>query len=662
MFFCPVCHKAVPIAPHLVGQQGVCPACGAALIAPPPGFDPYYTWLGIPPSEQPPNYYRLLGLQLFEANLQVIEHAADRQAKHLHAFKIGPHAPQSQRLLNEVATARLVLLNPASKADYDHGLHRSLAERARAAISPAVPHSPPVAAIDVQPPAMRSIRRRRPQSTLTLVVVLLGGLSGSLLGIFGVFYLTGHDLLGLSGKLRKPGAVAAVRPERTQPEQTSKEIAVHPEPIPEQDSATNKKGIGKSSSPAQPTTLAPRVEPPQSKTPDASNSKPPVTAAAQSSTLVAPPPPRSLTDLLYPHQRLGSLSAVALPAIDSTDSVALVRFAKEPHESLVLSLVDDIAEIPSGQSLELAEDPQGRGWAVNVQGESSPTFTSTIATIRRDTTELRFSWVLPVTAAPLRRKLSNCLLIIQHGPEAIHVQLRAPVVISPPTLDLNKDEQNVEIAVTEPPSLANLHIRFDHLEALPRNGKLKGGGDVASLTKVAEIDFSDMPGPVLHLRFLRPTSNKLSLRIEPQFHEAENRLFGAGGGQFELSFSRLEKYRTSLETQLAKSRASLPSVQAEVNTLSRNLSLLSNSRPTTPQQQAQLDFARKQANAAIEAGVQRVTALQLQITQMQVKLSAIPEIKAFMDSLHRKAMLRFRIYAVVSGYEFLLVDATQEQQ
>jgi hypothetical protein len=26
------------------------------------GFDPYHVWLGIPPHEQPPNHYRLLGI------------------------------------------------------------------------------------------------------------------------------------------------------------------------------------------------------------------------------------------------------------------------------------------------------------------------------------------------------------------------------------------------------------------------------------------------------------------------------------------------------------------------------------------------------------------------------------------------------------------------
>ena len=33
-------------------------------------FDPYYRWLGIPAEEQPPNHYRLLGIQDLETNLE----------------------------------------------------------------------------------------------------------------------------------------------------------------------------------------------------------------------------------------------------------------------------------------------------------------------------------------------------------------------------------------------------------------------------------------------------------------------------------------------------------------------------------------------------------------------------------------------------------------
>ncbi len=40
-------------------------------------FDPYHEWLGILPQEQPPNYYRLLGVAPFEADPDVIRAAAD---------------------------------------------------------------------------------------------------------------------------------------------------------------------------------------------------------------------------------------------------------------------------------------------------------------------------------------------------------------------------------------------------------------------------------------------------------------------------------------------------------------------------------------------------------------------------------------------------------
>ena len=40
-------------------------------------FDAYHEWLGIAPKDQPPNHYRLLGIDLYEANANVIDGAAD---------------------------------------------------------------------------------------------------------------------------------------------------------------------------------------------------------------------------------------------------------------------------------------------------------------------------------------------------------------------------------------------------------------------------------------------------------------------------------------------------------------------------------------------------------------------------------------------------------
>ena len=66
-------------------------------------FDPYHRWLGIPPAEQPPNHYQLLGLNLFEPDGDVIENSADRQMMHVRSFQSGEHSDDSQKLVKEIS-------------------------------------------------------------------------------------------------------------------------------------------------------------------------------------------------------------------------------------------------------------------------------------------------------------------------------------------------------------------------------------------------------------------------------------------------------------------------------------------------------------------------------------------------------------------------------
>jgi pSer/pThr/pTyr-binding forkhead associated (FHA) protein len=92
-------------------------------------FDFYHIWLGIPPEEQPPNHYRLLGITLLESDREVIVIAAQRQMAHLKTFALGTRADISQQLLNELARAKLCLLDPRRKAKYDANLRARLAPR-----------------------------------------------------------------------------------------------------------------------------------------------------------------------------------------------------------------------------------------------------------------------------------------------------------------------------------------------------------------------------------------------------------------------------------------------------------------------------------------------------------------------------------------------------
>jgi hypothetical protein len=102
-------------------------------------FDPYYKWLAIPPAEQPPNHYRLLALNLFESDADVIATAADQRMAHVRSFQSGQYVDASQRLLNELASARICLLKPEKKSAYDAALRAKIAEQTARTAPPAPP-------------------------------------------------------------------------------------------------------------------------------------------------------------------------------------------------------------------------------------------------------------------------------------------------------------------------------------------------------------------------------------------------------------------------------------------------------------------------------------------------------------------------------------------
>lgn len=89
-------------------------------------FDPYLQWLGIRDTQRPPNHYRLLGVELFEADPEVLHNAVDRQMAHIRTFQSGKRSAESQRVLNELAAARVCLLNAEKKAAYDAKLKAEL--------------------------------------------------------------------------------------------------------------------------------------------------------------------------------------------------------------------------------------------------------------------------------------------------------------------------------------------------------------------------------------------------------------------------------------------------------------------------------------------------------------------------------------------------------
>lgn len=113
---CPSCGKPVSTS----ARQ--CPHCGVPFVASRAAalFDPYHEWLGIPPREQPANFYRLLGIATFERAPKVIENAADRQITHVRRLQ-AQHPTEATQVLNMLTKARVTLLSE-KRASYDRAL------------------------------------------------------------------------------------------------------------------------------------------------------------------------------------------------------------------------------------------------------------------------------------------------------------------------------------------------------------------------------------------------------------------------------------------------------------------------------------------------------------------------------------------------------------
>jgi hypothetical protein len=166
-------------------------------------FDVYHKWLGIPPAEQPPNHYRLLGIAKFEGDADVIETAAEQRMTLVRSRQTGKYAAESQKLLNEIAAARVELLQPDRKQAYDATLRSPPPESLRspppeslrlaasqkkaarplpraAALTSPTSISPP--AVVVQPPAPAQPSRTKSQLPLiasiggVVVLLVVGGL------------------------------------------------------------------------------------------------------------------------------------------------------------------------------------------------------------------------------------------------------------------------------------------------------------------------------------------------------------------------------------------------------------------------------------------------------------------------------------------------------
>jgi len=178
-------------------------------------FDAYYKWLGIPSKDQPPNHYRLLALEPFEIDRDVIANAAEQRMMLIRSFQSGENCRHSQQLLNELATAKLCLLNPQRKEEYDAQLRQILGVR-----SDGGTRKPPRPINSVSPQAtnstghsvmIKAAERKRPQPIYSawLMPAILGTLGAAFLIGLGILYWSDNssNSLGALAPPDRPGKI-----------------------------------------------------------------------------------------------------------------------------------------------------------------------------------------------------------------------------------------------------------------------------------------------------------------------------------------------------------------------------------------------------------------------------------------------------------------------
>ena len=167
-----------------------------------PMFDPFDSWLGIPPEEQPPHYYRLLGINTFTSDEEAIRAAAEIRLAYMQTFAGGPHLREAKAISDLIAQARSVLLDGKRKSDYDQRLREYIAGQ-QASVDKSAAKPPVVLAVDQSPPANHQ-RLFHPRT-----IALCGVLSLMLVAAAGVLVYSGRQLQDPLARSESPKREAA---------------------------------------------------------------------------------------------------------------------------------------------------------------------------------------------------------------------------------------------------------------------------------------------------------------------------------------------------------------------------------------------------------------------------------------------------------------------
>ncbi len=461
-------------------------------------FDPYHKWLGIPPKNQPANHYRLLAIEPFEDDPEVINLAADQRMSYVRSFQAGQNGEHSQKILTELSQARVCLLDEKARKQYN----KSLAPPSKPSAAPAKNSPTPVAdsatqqltTVSAVAPNVPSVshgssgrRKRKQQSGLLALglvgLVLAGGVA------LAAMMLTGQGKTADAAPDSQENRLAPSAPTPT------RQVAVKPNPpsqgeqVEEGDDTTEPPPFFPEDEPEEVSPFEPVNDPSPPKSPVAS---PDTTRPKLSDLITADDTPTELTedtpteptDDTPPVQTSNPFtklpSQVELPSLtakaeshDPTKPIALGPVAAGSDVKLELTLLGGDGVLPKtdkGAFHVQADKDIPHRWTILRTKFAPEESTEAIAQFAIKDEQLLFRWTSDGMLERDSNYLRNCTIILSTADDNGTLDLRKTGEVEAIPVRIGKGTSKHYIpTITWQPRPETLHLELRPEETFPEH-------------------------------------------------------------------------------------------------------------------------------------------------------------------------------------------------
>jgi hypothetical protein len=318
-------------------------------------------------------------------------------------------------------------------------------------------------------------------------------------------------------------------------------------------------------------------------------------------------------------------------------------------DPIQLTLHSAFAALPDKSQLIGQADAEGDALTIQYIPADTAMEKSPVATVRRDGTDLKFQWADSAVDSSIRRQLRNCVISVSLGGRSRKMQLREPVAASPMILDLYDNNKDFEFQIEDLPKASPMRLKSLSLDDFPSGTVIRAGAKELEYNKSVFIDFVEMKGAQVRLRLLQqPKTKALFIRAEPTIKESASR-------EYEMTMTGFDKLEAGQRKQLAESQIRVTQLTRALRDAQDSLDWLMLNKPSNPAQFAPWNTRVTAARADIGSMPGKIARANGQIVEAQARLSAIPDVRNFMNSLHKRATVHFALCATDGDAELVLI-------